>query len=84
MALTLFLVAISKYVGKNVRSRGPIACEEMPKGSRPKETNPINQDAATCDYFCISWTGSTKTFFGWFLGRGGLNWTRKFDQQSQN
>ena len=58
MALTLFLVAISKYVGKNLRSRGPIACEEMPKGSRPKETNPINQDAATCDYFCVFMDGS--------------------------
>jgi hypothetical protein len=70
MALTLFLVAISKYVGKNVRSRGPIACEEMPKGSRPKETNPINQDAATCDFaFAFSWTGP-ETFYN-FLTK---NW----------
>ena len=68
MALTLFLVAISKYVGKNVRSRGPIACEEMPKGSRPKETNPINQDAATCDFaFEFSWTGpETRLNAGWY------------------
>ena len=51
MALTLFLVAISKYVGKNVRSRGPIACEETPKGSRPKEINPIKMQPPVTSAF---------------------------------